>query len=281
MKKIFKKVLCSVLALTATVSSVAMFTACETDNPEVKMQIEFDGETYTLHYKLYRKIAPATVKHFLKLVEKKYYNDVCIHDYDVDGGKLYTGGYTYVAGGEHGGIVEKDYFNTVSAYEHDWTVFTDAEKTTPTYTLYGEFEDNSFKVKNGDLSESFGSLTMYYSNKKVDEGEYMVSVVRADGSGVSSKDYRYNSATSLFSISLSDSSTNSKAYCTFATLQEGSVDDLEDLKAALEAYEGDFVEEYVVDIDDNDPFVGTDNATATYSVPVSPITIKKVTVEKY
>ena len=280
MKKIFKRALCTVLALTATAGSVVSLTACETDNPELKMQIEYDGETYTLEYKMYRKIAPGTVNHFIKLVENKYYDGVCVHDYD-DNGKLYTGGYTYVAGGENGGLVEKDYFNTVSAYEMDWTVFKDEAKTTPVYTLRGEFSDNSFKVKNGMVQGGFGALTMHYTEKSIKEDEYVVWVERADGNGMDAKDYLYNSATSLFSISLSTASSTSSAYCTFATVKSGSKAALEKLQAAIAEYEGDFVEEYTVEVNGDDPFLSDYQDRETYQVPVSPIVIKSIKVTKY
>lgn len=282
MKKMFKKAACMMLALVSTIASVGMFTACETKNPEVKMQIEFDGENYTLEYKLYRELAPATVKHFLMLAENGYFNGVCVHDFDKAGSKMYTGAYTYDADAESGGLVYKNYYDIVATYEDfNHTVWMDKDKTTPIYTLKGEFSENSFAVKSGSLlKQSFGSLTMQYSVKDFDEVE-KVAVLRGDGKGVDNKNYEYNSAKSMFSIYTSTSEAADSKHCTFATLMGKSVNVLKDLLAAIDAQEGDFVKDYTVDVDRDDALVAEFENTAEYSVPVTPIIIKSVKVTKY
>ena len=65
MKKTLKKITCGILAAVSVFGCAATLTACETSHPEVEMKVEFNGETYTLDYKLYRELAPQTVKHFL------------------------------------------------------------------------------------------------------------------------------------------------------------------------------------------------------------------------
>ena len=280
MKKMLKKLTCLTMALTATCACAATFTACETDYPEVTLEIEFDGEVYELEYKLYRKVAPSTVNHFLKLVENGYYDGVCVHDYDASSDKLFTGAYTYSAGADDGGLVYKNYYDIVKTYEaFPHSVWADETQQTPTYTLYGEFSDNGFSVKNGIKENLFGSLSMYYTSKTTSEDK--VSVKRADGDGYSNKQYKYNSATSMFAITLNESATTSAAYCTFATLAEDSVDTLKDLKAAIEAYESDFTNDYTVEVDRDDMFVNDHSLTAEYSVPSVAIVIKKASVEKY
>ena len=167
MNKIFKKVLCATLATATLAGGAIAFGGCTTNRPEVEMQISFNGKTYTLEYQLFRKLAPNTVEHFLVLAENGYYNGVCVHDYTSS--KWYTGGYTYDAAKEEtGGLVYKDYFSIVSAYENkDFvSVWKDSEKANPTYTLYGEFSANGMKMDKGDfLSQSFGSLSMVYEDK--------------------------------------------------------------------------------------------------------------------
>ena len=285
MKKLLKKATCMVLAVAAATVSVGMFTACETKKPEVKMQIEFEGETYTLEYTLYREIAPETVKHFLKLAENGYYDGVCVHNYDESASKMYTGAYEYNADAEYGGIVYKNYYDIVSKYEgFNHTVWADSNKAVPTYTLKGEFSANSFKVENGVLNQKFGSLTMQYTEKDFEEIEE-VAVLRGkvseSGKDTDNKEYKYNSATSQFSIFLSTSETADSEHCTFATLKSGSVDDLEELVAAINDYEADFVTEYTVEVDRDDAFIAELENTAVYNVPVSPIVIKSVKVTKY
>ena len=57
--------------------------------------------------------------------------------------------YSYVEGGEDGGLVYKDYYATVKAdtfknFSH--SVWADEEQNTPLYTLYGEFSNNKFFI---------------------------------------------------------------------------------------------------------------------------------------
>jgi cyclophilin family peptidyl-prolyl cis-trans isomerase len=291
MKKLLKKLACLTMALTATCACAATFTACETDYPEVTLEIEFDGEVYELEYKLYRKVAPSTVNHFLKLVENGYYDGVCVHDYDAASSKLVTGAYTYTAGADNGGLVYKNYYDIVKTYENfPHTVWADEAQQTPTYTLYGEFSDNGFSVKKGITDNLFGSLSMYYTSKTTSEDK--VSVKRADGDGYSNKQYKYNSATSAFAVSIDEAEkAASSNYCTFATLDEDSQETLKELLAAVEAYiadaygeEGkvsDFVTKEDVPVDQDDVFVGENEEEVIFSIPNKEIQIKKVTVKKY
>ncbi|MBE5739905.1 MAG: hypothetical protein E7349_03495 [Clostridiales bacterium] len=281
MGKKMKKATSLVLAFAATAATMGMFTACETKNPEVEMKIEFAGEVYTLEYKLYRELAPATVKHFIKLVENEYYNGLCVHNFDEGANKMYAGAYQYDANVENGGLVYKQYYDIVSKYDgFEHTVWVDSDKAMPTYTLKGEFGANSFKVESGELKQSFGSLTMQYTQKDFDDLEE-VAVLRSKGDRTDNKSYEYNSATSQFSIFLSKTETADSAHCTFATLEEGSVSVLEALLAAIDEYESDFVNEYVWDVDQDDLVLGDRENTATYKIPVSPIVIQSMKVTKY
>ena len=74
MKKFAKKILSYTVALTAMFGSVATLSACETDNPEVEMVLQYEGKNYTLKYILDRDATPATIAHFFKLVENNYYD---------------------------------------------------------------------------------------------------------------------------------------------------------------------------------------------------------------
>ena len=292
MNKTFKKVVCAALTAASVFGSAVAFVGCTTDRPEVEMQIGFNGKTYTLEYTLYRKKATNTVNHFLALVENGYYNGVCVHDYtDV---KWYTGAYTYNENSEvDGGLTYKDYFSIVSAYENkDFvSVWADSAKTTPTYTLYGEFSENGMSIEKGDfLTQSLGSLSMYYTDKGENATEYEVYVERLDGKGVAKKQYEKNSATSMFAINFTGTGID-KSHATFATLQEDSVSELNDLKSAVEAYikanftdEEDgakFAEEIELHYGQGDPFIEDAELTATYNVPSAPIVIKSVKVTKY
>ena len=108
-----------------------------------------------------------------------------------------------------------------------------------------------------------------------------VAVLRADGEKTDNKEYEYNSATSQFSIFLSETETADNNHCTFATLKSDSISVLQALVEAIDAYDADFVNDYTVEIDMDDMFIAEMENTAEYSVPVSPIIIKSVKVTKY
>ena len=297
MKKILKKITCGILATACAMGCAVTLTACETTYPEVEMKVEFNGETYTLEYKLYRDLAPQTVKHFLWLADNGYYNGLCVHDYSQnDYLRMYTGAYTAADSADDAdGLVYKRYYDTIKGYtnygEFPGSVWLDRAATTPTYTLKGEFSDNNFRVESGALKETFGSLTMYYYNisSYEDVAEQDVYMIRADGKDPSKCDYKYNYTTSMFYISLSKTSLTNKSYCTFAELDEDSVDVLEDLQEALAdyietVYNGeveDFTESESMLIGEDDPYLASHSARVTVSVPKSPIVIKSVKVTKY
>lgn len=287
-----KKIACCVLSALSLTACIGTMTACETDHPEVKMQLEFNGKTYSLEYKLYRNIAPSTVDHFLWLAENGYYDGLCVHNYEADT-KMVTGGYTYSAETEtNGGLTYKPYFETVKAYTKSAfpaSIWVDSERTEATYTLFGEFEDNKFTVKNGDLDESFGSLTMYYYGKSTETSVYTTYQKESKKGEPRLVDYKYNSATSLFYISLIEDVKENKNYCTFATLKKDSVSKLKNLKSAIATYvstnytdEADFTTKANnVPVNTDDAFLGETKTTANFTVPNSPIVIKRVSVEKY
>ena len=275
-----KKVFCNILAFTAAFGCMATMSACETSYPEVTLTLEFKGEDYELDYKLYRDVAPATVAHFLALAEEGYYDGLCVHDYDT--ARLYTGGYKYDSAAEDK-LKEQNYFDLVKTYENfPTTVYKDEAKTQPTYTLYGEFFDNSgFNVESGAKKESFGSLTMYYTDKKDCLDKVMLD--HPEAGDWKARDYKYNSATSLFFISLTEEEKNNSGYCTFATLDEDDIDDLKELQTALKEYASDAANLSTVTktVDSSDPFVGNRNKKAAYELLSEPLIVRSVKVEKF
>lgn len=282
-KKTMKKVVCGALTLASTVACLGTFTACETSHPEVSMVLEFNGKPYELEYKLYRKITPSTVNHFLWLVDSGYYEGLCVHDYDEKNLKMYTGAYDY----EENTLVEKDYFSFVvnhkdyASFPH--SVWMDNEKSVPLHTLRGEFDKNSVGLDKGEfIKESFGTLTMYYYQKNSESRIYM-----ADGQGgTTGREYDYNAVTSMFYISMSTSSSSTSSYCTFATLKKGE-DKLKALQKAIDDYVEDlgedesFVEERTLTVDKYDPIVSGNNRKETFEMPKEPIIIKSISVKKY
>ncbi len=286
MKKIFKKTICGILAAVSVFGCAMSLTACETANPKVEMTVEFNGETYTLDYVLYRNTAPQTVQHFLWLADNGYYDGLCVHDYENN--RLYTGAYSIAdSESDASGLVYKKYFETIKGFknygEFPVSVWMDKAQNIPTYTLKGEFVDNGVTVASGALKETFGSLTMYYypiAEESIAEKD--VYMIRADGSDASKCDYQYNYTTSMFYISLSSTTVSNSAFCTFATLDEDSVDELTDLQEAIKDYEYDeFVESKIVLVGEDDSLVGPLSLDVKVSVPKTPIVIQSVKVTKF
>ncbi len=285
MKKILKKVTCGALAALCVFGSAATLTACESSNPEVEIEISFQGESYTLAYKLYRKTAPATVEHFMYLADNGYYDGLCVHEYSTTA--MYTGAYSVVES-DPTALVYKRYFEELASFEdyEDFphSVWMDREQTSPSYTLVGEFSDNHFTVESGALKQSFGSLSMYYfdiANSSVKETNVYTPYNKKDG--MRSVDYQYNCATSMFAVSLSTEEKSNSKYCTFATLKGKSEDDLEDLLAAIEEYAGEdeFTQSVNKKIFEDDPLMKDVKATKDFNVPKAPIVITKVEITKY
>ncbi len=292
MNKFFKKLTCGALTAVSIFGCAATMSGCESSRPEVQMELVFNDKTYTLDYTLYRKTAPATVDHFLFLAGNGYYDGLCVHDYDDS--RLYTGGYS-VAQDKPTELVYKKYFDVISGYsnykEFPVTVWADNAKATPLYTLKGEFENNNVTVKSGALDENFGSLTMYYESINSDTySKSKVYTASASEEGkVNKGDYQYNHTTSMFFLSLTTSSKTNNGYCTFATLDEDSVETLEELQTALEKYISDnyddddesFTQEVSVQVFEGDTRMEGVTQEEEYEVPKTPIVVKKVTVKKY
>lgn len=291
--KTLKKITCCALAAVGAFACAGTMTACETSHPEVQIQIEFNDTTYKLNYKLYRKIAPSTVEHFLWLADNGYYDGLCVHDYDASGSKMCTGGYTYSAEESlYGGLTYKKYYDVIATYSNyekfPTSVWRNSDKSNPLYTLVGEFDSNDFTVESDALQESFGSLTMYYTPKTITDSVYVPYQKKSRKGEMRRVAYKYNSATSMFYISLTETDKTNAGYCTFATLKSGSVDDLEDLQAAINEYiaanydeKEDFVAKESVIVDKDDAFIGDRTNTATYDIPQEPIIIKSIKVKKY
>lgn len=292
LKKMMKKIISGTLALASVMACAGTFTACETAHPEFTMKISFNGETYEMDYYLYRKVAPATTEHFIWLVDSGYYNGLCVHDYNTTSNRMYTGGYVATdLEGDTDGLLPRNYYEFVEKHKDlasfPHSVWSDSKQQNSLYTLRGEFKSNSFEVESGALKPEFGSLTMYYHSNQATDDVYVEYESR---DGVATRQYKYNSATSLFYIALSSSATVNSDFCTFALLQSGSKDDLEDLLEAIDAYidsnygensEDSFTESHSVIVGENDKLLDDYETVVSYSVPQSKIVIESIEMTKY
>lgn len=287
MNKNVKKIICGALAAVSAFGCAATLAACETSHPEMEMEIEFLGETYVLSYEMARNVTPATVNHFIWLVDNGYYDGLCVHDYDADS-KMFTGAYKAAAEAtDADGLSYVSYYSEIAKYENyasfPYSVWLDNEKKTPTYTLYGEFENNNAQVESGKINEKFGSLSMYYydSSKYEASNTDVWGARETDSEKLYKRTYDKNNATSLFYMNLQeDANSYNKSYCTFATLSEDSVDVLKDLVEAIENQD-DFVEAHSVRVLEDDAVLGEYEMSVSFNVPQKEIKIKSMKITKY
>ncbi len=285
-KKTLHRIFASLSAAVLSVGVVAACTGCTTNNPEVTITYTFNGKDYEVDYILSRKSGPQTTQHFIELADKGYYDGLVIHDYETDA--LYGGGYTYDTTTKK--LTEKDYFTTVKDWGLTQSVFIkDSEnKYVGTNTLYGEFSGNAVSLAD-KLKHEKGSLVMYYSSKGA-SAERVSTIRNQDNTIQDSKEYKYNSATSLFYTYLgSANSVLDNSYCVFGKTknydEQMSGDD--GLLTAISEYRKEntgFTEITTVYPNLNDPYfesVRVDKVSATYDVPTQPIVIKSVKVTRY
>ncbi len=289
MNKTLKKWTCALLATVSALGCGATFTACETAHPKVEMTISFNGKTYNLEYKLYRRTAPATVEHFLFLAGNGYYDGLAVHNY-TEADRMYTGEYTV----SETNLTRKNYFETIATYENyaafPHSVWEGKDKSSPTYTLKGEFNDNNdLTVGSGFLKESFGSLSMYYYTDEEAAKKNVYYISESEAGETHKGKYQQNLATSAFFISLKTSGGSNSGYCTFATLEKDSKAELEDLQEAIESYisknypddEDSFTETVSKEVFEHDPFLKEYKTVVEFNVPKEAIVVEKVKVKKY
>ncbi|MCD7729321.1 MAG: peptidylprolyl isomerase [Clostridia bacterium] len=318
--KKLKRALC-IGALVAAVGGAAAFSGCtiETNHARAKITVEFNGETYELQYTLYRNMYPVTVRHFIELAESGFYDNTIIHNYTST--DWYGGGYAYDADTEEAGSyseavtnsnmdayleandLEQKYYNlfytskalTASVY----TIYDDYDNSgemtvsdeNAYHTIYGEFSNNGHTIASGQRDAEYGSLKMYYTTKVIEDAAQAHVFVKTGKKEVIEEDYSYNSATSLFAIQVSDSSSlGISSYASFGYLRnDDAVETLDDLLDAIDDYIDDNYNSDSSKFTTTAEDVTTDgiekiasSATpADYTVTVEPIIIKTVKITKH
>lgn len=288
--------ICAV-ALSGAALTLPFITGCSTDHPEAQITVEYNEITYVLKYKMYRNMYPQTVQHFIELADNDFYTDTLIHNYQSS--YWYGGGYDYVEDGAlsyteaytdgEAGLL--DYMEAVSK-EREYSILADPElgKITPSVyldyidgkyvrplnTLIGEFSNNQHKIENGALKGSFGALRMYYSSKS-DYKDHVYLDKKGSASGVMGE-YRYNSATSLFSIQTGTSTSSDSSFCIFATLK--NTETLTELRTAVTKNVSTKTLSRIY-IDNYDQFLGANANEASYTLTKLPIIVRSVKITKY
>lgn len=310
------------VAAAAAVCASAALAGCtiETSHPRAEITVEFNGTQYTMEYTLYRNMFPQTVRHFIELAEAGFYDGTIIHDYaDHD---WFTGGYKYddkAYADAYANNAMDDYFNddayyleddylnlfndgglTASVYDEEYFSFDDGEllpdESHALSTLYGEFEANGHTIENGQRNADFGSLKMYYNDKVMtnangDDTTNEVQVYVRSGKGeMLTRNYPYNSATSLFAIQVDTASSLAMTeYATFAYLSGDEDEDvLNDLLDAIDDYiddtyngdEDSFTTTVGVEVDRLEQ-VAQQATQDEFTATVMPIIIRSVKITRY
>lgn len=318
----FLKRISITLALAAIFAVTAALSACTitTKHPRATISVEFEGVTYDIQYTLYRNMYPKTVQHFIELADSGFYDGMIVHDYETN--EWYTGGINYAA--EEGGSPtenyasayttaalreyltendkEREYYNLFNSgaltpsvysrlvYDKDGNATVSAEDALP--TLIGEFRDNDHNIEKGALTSKFGVLKMYYYDKGTVTDYKKVAIKNWNGE-IMEHDYRFNCATSVFSIQCSSSSNLGESrYCVFGQLRNGEArGKLEQLLDAIDDYIEDnyssstsfttTVSDFQVDNLDNFAEEDGRGLEEDFTLTASPIIIRSVKINKY
>lgn len=298
MRKVFRRA-CLAAALAGAIGIMPVFAGCTSDHPEVKITVEFAGKEYVLEYKLYRNMYPQTVLHFTELADAGFYNDTLIHDYESS--YWYGGGYTYnesTAEDYAKDFEEKamnDYFETNSK-EKAYSELAKSGALTPSVykdyvngnyrdalsTLIGEVGETHV-IQNGKLNGAYGALRMYYTRKNTETAVYLN---KQGNSEPVIQNYSQHSATSLFSIQVSDSTAADSTYCIFGQIKNSDV--LASLQDDIATYISDssytsttFTSTTTLYVDYYDEIIDKRVNQGTYTATAEPIVIKTVKVTKY
>lgn len=298
--KKFGRVMCTLALAGAALAVSSTMTGCNNGHAEAKITIEYDGVSYVLEYTMYRNMYPQTVKHFIELADNRFYDDTIIHDYQTS--NWYGGGYRYLDGDVEAGEIsytqsyetgnlleyletaskEKDYFDLADPARNIITPsvygdLRDGKLKDPYRTLIGEFSSNQHKIDNGALRNSYGALKFYYIDKSDDSCKKHVYLNKQGSPLGVMGEYRYNSATSLFSIQTGTSTSTDSTHCIFATLN--NTDTLRDLRTAVtKSYDYEDVNVYV---DNYDEILGSNKNQKSYRIKKKPIIVRSVRITKY
>jgi peptidyl-prolyl cis-trans isomerase B (cyclophilin B) len=241
-----------VLVLICAIGWVSVnFVLSKTDkksNPVVTMEVEGYG---TIKIELYPDMAPNTVKNFVKLAQRGFYNEKTFTDIE-DG--LIRGGLTETENSD--GTTKLEGPKTSNLHD-----LADGEKDTE-YSIKGEFIENGFNTNT--LSHQKGTISMY--RKTYNDYQQEMAMVKTMGysSYVDTLlNELYDSQSGGFFITTEDKTSLDGTYAAFGRVTEG-MDVVEKIsKVELQKSTGD------------------DGTESTTTKPVTAPVIKNVTVETY
>ena len=241
-----------VLVLICAIGWVSVnFVLSKTDkksNPVVTMEVEGYG---TIKIELYPDMAPNTVKNFVKLAQRGFYNEKTFTE--IEDGLI------------RGGLTETENSDGTTKLEGPKTSnlrdLADGEKDTE-YSIKGEFIENGFNTNT--LSHQKGTISMY--RKTYNDYQQEMAMVKMMGysSYVDTLlNELYDSQSGGFFITTEDKTSLDGTYAAFGRVTEG-MDVVEKIsKVELQKSTGD------------------DGTESTTTKPVTAPVIKNVTVETY
>lgn len=241
-----------VLVLICAIGWVSVnFVLSKTDkksNPVVTMEVEGYG---TIKIELYPDMAPNTVKNFVKLAQRGFYNEKTFTDIEDE---LIRGGLTETENSD--GTTKLEGPKTSNLHD-----LADGEKDTE-YSIKGEFIENGFNTNT--LSHQRGTISMY--RKTYNDYQQEMAMVKTMGysSYVDTLlNELYDSQSGGFFITTEDKTSLDGTYAAFGRVTEG-MDVVEKIsKVELQKSTGD------------------DGTESTTTKPVTAPVIKNVTVETY
>lgn len=313
-KKIKVAVLTCALASVVTLSASLSACTVKTKHPGARITVDFNSVSYEIDYTLYRNMYPRTVQHFIELADAGYYNDMIVHNYSTSS-DWFTGAYSY----NKDDSLTYDTAASKTTYveylekndkEQEYYDLAATDKLTPTVydygkleydkdgkakvspdgklaTLIGEFSSNNHVVEQNGLTTGFGSLKMFYYSDEEDTNKKAAIVNSFDE--VLVHDYKYNRATSVFSMQMGTSTSYSETnYCVFAKLKNDAAEEkLRDLLEAVSDYISDnglsskFTTTVTTTVDKLDTYSGTGGIETKFTMTSTPIVIKSVEITKY
>ncbi|MDE6442582.1 MAG: hypothetical protein K2L12_07535 [Clostridia bacterium] len=302
-------------ALASVVAVSASLSACtiKTKHPGAKITVEFNSVSYEIDYTLYRNMYPQTVQHFIELADAGFYNNMIVHNYTASS-DWFTGAYSYNAD-ESLAYATASTNKTLAEYleknekEKAYYDLASGDKLTPTVydygkltynsdgkaevtsegklaTLIGEFSSNNHVVEQNGLTAQLGALKMFYYSDD-DDANKKAAIVNSFNQ-VLIHDYKYNRATSIFSMQMGSSTSYSESsYCVFATLKnDGAKEKLNDLLEAVSDYISDnglsstFTTSVTTTVDKLDVY-SNGGLETKFTMTATPIIIKSVEITKY
>lgn len=215
MDKVKKILLCLIVIalIVAIIAMIANFVLSKTDkksNPIVTMEIEGYG---TVKLELYPDMAPNTVKNFIRLAQRGYYNGKTFNDIE-DG--LVRGGASATTDSDN---TSEDTDTVAEPKLSNIKDLAEGEED-KSYSIEGEFIENGYN--DNTLAHQRGVISMYRKTSSFYQQEIaMIRMMGYESALDTILDNLYDSQTSEFFILTEDNSNFNGTFAAFGKVIEG------------------------------------------------------------